>query len=293
MADKRWNGRTFGSGWLLRWLIKATRWMDLRLLYGFSALFVVPVCLMLNASRGIAYRYLRQRHGYSPLKAAWKTYTSHCLFGQALIDRFAMYGGKRFEVDVEGYEHFLRLASGDEAFVQLSSHAGNYELAGYTLVSERKPFNALVFWGEKATVMQGRNQMFAHTNIQMIPVKDDMSHLFEMNRALQEGEILSMPADRFVGSAKAVIIPFLGKDARFPQGPFAVAPSRGVEVWAAHVIKTGIKHYRIYVAPLPYDRTARRSDQIDQLAHAYVAELERILRLYPTQWYNYYEFWQS
>jgi len=29
------------------------------------------------------------------------------------------------------------------------------------------------------------------------------------------------------------------------------------------------------------------------LAWAYVAELERILKIYPAQWYNYFEFWQS
>ena len=31
----------------------------------------------------------------------------------------------------------------------------------------------------------------------------------------------------------------------------------------------------------------------DMLADAYVAELEKVLRCYPTQWYNYFEFWNE
>ena len=293
MAQKAWVGTTYGAGWLHRALIGLLKVVDVRLVYAFAAIFVIPVCLVLNASRGIAYRYFRQRHGYSPLKAAWKTYVNHCIFATVVIDRFAMYAGERFPVDLEGYDHFQRLSAGESAFVQLSAHVGNYELAGYSLASDRKPFNALVFFGEKESVMQGRNQLFGNNRIKMIPVKNDMSHLFEMNRVLQEGEILSMPADRFFGSSRAITLPFLGQEARFPQGPFSVATARGVDVLAVNVMKVALKRYHIYITPLNYDKQARRNEQIDQLAKAYVAELERVMRLHPTQWYNYYEFWQS
>ena len=204
-----------------------------------------------------------------------------------------MEGTKKFQVDIEGYEHFQRLSQSPQAFVQLSSHVGNYELAGYSLVSENKPFNALVYFGEKSTIMENRDKMFAGNHIHMIPVHDDMSHLYEMNRVLHDGEILSMPADRFVGSSKGITLPLLGAEARFPLGPFSVATACGVEVIAVHVVKVKARGYKIYVTPLPYDTQAPRKEQQQQLAARYVAELERILKLYPTQWYNYYEFWQS
>jgi predicted LPLAT superfamily acyltransferase len=52
-----------------------------------------------------------------------------------------------------------------------------------------------------------------------------------------------------------------------------------------------LKCYKIYVTSLKYDKLAKRSEQINQLSSAYVTELERMLNLYPTQWYNYFEFW--
>lgn len=37
----------------------------------------------------------------------------------------------------------------------------------------------------------------------------------------------------------------------------------------------------------PYDKAASRRTQLSQLANAYAAEVERLLELYPLQWFNY------
>lgn len=288
---EQWAGTTYGNEWMHKWLIRLLRCMDVRVLYAFVAVFVIPVCLVLNPSRGIAYRYFRRRIGYGRLKSAWKTYVNHCLFGQVVIDKFAMYAGKKFHIEIEGEEHFLNLAAQQEGFVQLSAHIGNYEIAGYTLVSKSKRFNALVYAGEKASVMRNRDKMFAGTNVGMIAISSDMSHLFEIERALENGEIVSMPADRIFGSKKDMEHDFLGAKARFPIGPFSVATMRGLDVLAVNVMKTSLRGYKIYVTPLQYDKTATRQEQIRQLSQAYVSELERRVRQYPTQWYNYFEYW--
>lgn len=292
MAEgQQWAGTTYGSRRMHRWLIAMLRYMDVRLLYIFSAVFIVPVCLLVRPSRGVIYRYFRQRFGYHPLKSLWKTYQNHCAFAEVVIDRFAMYAGRHFDVEVEGYAHFLELARRPEGFVMMSAHVGNYELAGYTLPSEQKVINALVFYGEKPSVMENRRKMFAHTNIRMIAIREDRGHLFEINNALARGEVISTPADRCFGSPKTVAKTFLGGVAHFPQGAFSIAAMRGADVIAVNVMKESWQRYRIFVTPLPYDKQAPRRQQVGELADAYVAELERIVRRYPTQWYNFYEFW--
>jgi predicted LPLAT superfamily acyltransferase len=229
--------------------------------------------------------------GFGRLKSALKTYQNHCLFGQVVIDRFAMYAGKKFRIEIEGLEYYQKLTSGKESFIQLSSHMGNYEIAGYTLMHDKKTLNALVFFGEKASVMSNRARLFSGTNIKMIPIRPDMGHLFEIDQALQRGEIVSMPADRIFGSQKKLQISFLGQVADFPYGPFSIATMRGLPVLAVHVMKLKCRTYKIYATPLPYDKEAPRQEQIKELAGKYVTELERMLSHYPTQWYNYFEFW--
>lgn len=292
-SEKNWAGTTYGSSRMHRWLVSVLRWMDVRLLYVFSAVFIVPVCLLVGHSRGIIYRYLRRHQGLGLMKAAWLTYVNHCQFSQVVIDRFAMYAGKRFNIEIEGYDYFAALAQRKEGFVQLSAHIGNYEIAGYTLVAEDKPFNAVVFQGEKNSVMEGRIRLFADTHIKMIPMSADMSHLFTIDYALQEGETVSIPADRVFGSQKTLTMSFLGSKAQLPQGPFRVAAMRGLDVLAVNVMKVRMRTYKIYVSRLDYDKHLPRTAQVQQIAQAYVAELERMLRRYPAQWYNYYEFWEN
>lgn len=294
MPGQQWKGNTYGNGWMHRWLVKMLRIIDVRILYAFVSIFVIPVVLVVNsASRSTIYRYFRSRHHRGRLASAWLTYCNHCMMGQMVIDRFAMYAGRRFKVDVEGYDHFLSLAGKPDGFVQLSAHIGNYEIAGYTLVAERKVFNALVFAGEKATVMENRNRMFAHTNIRMISIMPDMSHLFAIDAALANGETVSIPADRVNGSPRTVVHSLLGADAKFPLGPFRIVAARSLDVLAVNVMKTGLRNYTIFVEPLHYDKDATSTVKTAQIADAYVAALEDKIRRFPTQWFNYFDFWQQ
>lgn len=283
---------TFGNAWMHHCLMAMLRHVDVRLFYAFAAIFVVPVCLVTNASRRTAYSFFRKRMGYGVLRAAWSTYVNHCMFSQVVIDRFAMFAGRQFHISIEGYDNFARLDTADRGFMMLSSHIGCYEVAGCSLVSKNKRLNAIVFGGEKATVMQGRRSRLDGNNIRMIPVMPDMSHLFLLNKAIMDNEIMSMPADRIVGSAKTVEAEFLGASVRLPQGPFAVTAMHALDAIAVNVMKTSALGYTIYVAPLGYDHAAPRRQQMQQIAAGYAEELQRRVRQYPTQWYNFFDFWQ-
>ena len=276
-----------------RTLIGLLRWLDVRLIYVFTSIFIIPVCLLLNLnhSRTTAYRYFRQRLGYGCLRASWYTYVNHCLFAQVVVDRFAVFAGKRFKLDIDGYEYFQQLELETKGFVILSSHIGCYEVAGYSLISKSKRFNALVFGGEKATVMKGRQEALSEHNIRMIPVREDMSHLFIVNEALSNNEIMSMPADRIVGSAKVVKVNFFGETASLPAGPFSVTTMNGFDALAVNVMKISAKRYKVYVTRLSYDTQVPRKQQMQQLANCYVEELERRVCQYPSQWFNFYDFW--
>ena len=293
MAGRQWGGATFGNGWMHRNLIRLLRIVGVRPVYAFSSLFIVPWCVLFNKSGRSAYAFFHRRLGYPALKSCWLTYRNHCLFSQVVIDRFAMYAGKSFEVEYEGDAFFKELEAKEAGFVMLSSHIGKYEIAGYSLVSDRKGIHAVVYSFEKESVMRNRNSMFGKTNVSMIAMQEDMSHLFEIDQALVRGDIVSFPTDRHMPGSRCIRAAFLGEEASFPQGPFSVATMRGVDVLAVNVMKEGAKKYKIYLKPLTYDRNLPRKEQIGQLCRAYTAELERIVRLYPTQWFNFFDFWAS
>ena len=142
------------------------------------------------------------------------------------------------------------------------------------------------------TGLAGRQQLFGHNNIRMMAIRPDMSHLFEINNALARGEIVSIPGDRVYGSPRTLTVRLLGAPAQLPMGPFQVPVMRGLDVIAVNVMKTSATGYTAYVEPIDYDRQASRKVQVQQLADAYANALDRVLHRYPTQWYNYYDFWK-
>jgi predicted LPLAT superfamily acyltransferase len=294
LKHDEWAGTTFGNKWMHRWLIKLLRVVDMRLIYVFAFVFVVPPTLVINTkARHAIFRFYRDKLKLSWLRAGLMTYKNHCAFAQVVIDRFAMYAGKHFEIEIDGIENFQKLVDSNAGFVQISSHIGNYELAGYSLATPHKRFNALVFGGEKASVMANRAKMFDRNNIRMIAMEPDMSHLFLLNQALSDGEIVSMPADRVFGSQKTFGIEFLDGKAKFPQGPFVVAATRGVAMLFVAVMKVSVKKYHITVRNLEPQAEGNARVKARDLAERYVALLTETIEKYPAQWYNYYDIWES
>ena len=243
----KWSGKTGGQKWMQKSLIFLFKWINIRILYAVMSL-VIPFYMLFNRKGYMSmYSYFHERLSYTPFKSFINVYVNHYTFGQIILDRFAFYAGKRFNINIIGNENYENLINEENGFIMLSSHIGNYELAGYHLKATKKNIYALIFGGETETVMKNRSKMFDGHNINMIPVKSDMSHLFEINNALRDGNIVSMPGDRIFGSAKYVDLMFLGKNAKFPMGPFAIAAQRDVPIISIFVMKEATYNYTIYV----------------------------------------------
>lgn len=291
--EEGWSGKTGGTLWMQRSLLWVYRLVGLRVMYAVMA-FIVPF-YMLFAHKGYisTYRFFRRKMHYGVAKSFVYVYRNHFVFGQVILDRFAAYAGKKFHLRMEGYDRFLEMADGKDGFIMLSSHVGNYELAGYTLLSAKKPFKALVFGGETAAVMENRMRVLGYNNISLIPISDDLSHLFIMNNALANGEILSMSGDRVMGG-KNFECDFMGGKAMFPAGPFVLAVEREVKMLAVFVMKESVSGYHVVIkelSPIASGESTRK-EKMQLLAQSFADELASIVNEYPSQWFNYYNFWK-
>ena len=296
MAENRkWEGNTGGGTLGQRGLIFFFRWWNLRLGYAFMAL-TIPFYMLFAPKRYLAiYLYFRKQFGFSKWKSFTKTYKNHFLFGQIILDRFAVFAGQKdiFDIEIIGVEHYYRLADGKKGFIIAGAHIGNFEICGYLLNSPRKKINALIYAGETAVVQKNRSIVLEKNNINLIPASDDMAHVFAINSALQNGEIASMHCDRNHGSQKAVECDFIRGKADFPLGAFLLAASFDVEILAIFVIKISTKKYTVFVQPIYAEAAINHKQQAENLVKSYVGKLENILKQFPEQWFNYYEFWKS
>jgi len=299
MKSQKWKGNTGGGLLGQRSLIAFFRFLDIRIGY-FILRLVIPFYMLFSRKGYKAmFYFFRKRFNCSIWQSFAKTYKNHFVFGQVILDRFAVFAGRKdlFEIEIIGNEQFSRLANGDKGFIIASSHVGNFEIGGYFLRSEKKKINALVYSGETKTVQENRNKLLRSNNINPLPVLDDMSHLFAINAALQNGEIVSAPCDRNLGSAKSLKCNFLNGKACFPIGSFVLAATFDVDVVAIFVMKESTRKYTVYVKPIAINESPNvkitKQQKIESLARLYVEELENIVKKYPEQWFNYFEFWDK
>jgi predicted LPLAT superfamily acyltransferase len=287
-----WKGRTDGLPWMIRSLVVLMKVIDRRIIYCFMAI-VVPFYMIFHHDSYLAtYRFFRQRFHYGRIKSFLKVYANHFRFGQVIIDRYAAYAGKKFRFELDGNERFMELVHGERGFVQLSSHAGNYEMVGYGLTSTAKKINGLFYGGESKVMMDFRRKILAMHNVNLIEVDESMSHIFNMNAAIDRGEIVSMTGDRLFGSSKAIKCMFLGKEASFPMGPFALAVQKEVPMLAVFSMRYKGR-YRVYVRDIEQDESLPIRARMTDMAKKFASELENVVRMYPTQWFNYYDFWKD
>lgn len=287
MIGKRLKeGTTYGNARLFRMLLWLLKHVNIKCVYAFMAICVIPVTMVLSSGARLTYRYYRRIRGYGGWKALRATYGNHYVFGQTFIDKFAMYAGRKFKITYHGLEVYQELLSRPEAFIQMSAHIGSCEILGYSLHLD-KPCNVLVYGGEKQSLMGYRRASFGHMNVRMIPVGMETSHSEEIVEALDRGEILSVFPDRVMSVNKVVSSTIGGCKVNLAKGPFSLATTRGVDVIMASAMKEKDGSYSAYFTPLHYDKTLPKSEQRQQLADAYTAEIDRMLERYPLQWFNY------
>lgn len=290
--QKKWSGVTGGGSWGRKSLTLLFRYVNVTV--GYAALIPVVPFYMLFARRSFLaiYRYFRKQWLFSPFKSLCKTYVNHLVFGQCMLDRFAMYAGRqqRFSVSLTGNDAFTSLLDNPKGFILAGAHVGNFEMSGYMLRQNKKRINTLVFGGESKDMIRQKLKTFAKNNIALLSTEDDMSHIFAINRALTTGEIVCMTCDRNVGSTKSVTCRFLNGEADFPQGAFALAAHFDVPIVTVFVMKEARTSYSIYVSTLSAEATGKQ-EKIKQLAELYAGTLENVVRRYPEQWFNFFEFW--
>ena len=88
--------------------------------------------------------------------------------------------------------------------------------------------------------------------------------------------------------SKVMTESLLGKEANFPAGPFLLASRLNVPVLFVYVMKETNKHYHLYARQAEVKNRDARG-----LLKEYTESVESMLKKYPYQWFNYFDFWEN
>jgi lauroyl/myristoyl acyltransferase len=183
---------------------------------------------------------------------------------------------------VTGAEQLDALPGG---LVSVTAHVGNWELAGRLLANRLARRTHVVVSPDEAPEL-GRWVRRDGEGVRFVP-RGHPSVGVELVAALRRGEVVALQADRALGSGGDVWIPFFGRPAPFPLGPFLLARAARVPVVPAFCVLDRRQRYDVRVAaPIAVGR-----GEEEAAARAWVALLESVVRDHPTQWFNFFDAW--
>ena len=104
----------------------------------------------------------------------------------------------------------------------------------------------------------------------------------ELEEAIGRGESVLMAGDRLAASSgrrRRLTHAFFGRDFEWPPGVFRLAELLNAPVYAIYCVSVGVNHYEV---------RAKRLDD-GKILPQYVEILEKMIRKYPDQWYQFHD----
>ncbi|HMJ46202.1 MAG TPA: hypothetical protein VK498_02680 [Ferruginibacter sp.] len=241
------------------------------------------------------YSFYHHKLGYGRFASVLSIYRNYYLLGQSIIDKVVMMAGikNKFTFNFDGEENLHEIAAMNKGGILLSAHIGNWDIAGHLLKRLNTRINIVIFDGEHEQIKEYLSTITEARTVNIITIKNDLSHIYEISDAFKNNELVCMHADRFLEGNKTLSIDFLGKEARFPMGPFILASTFKVPVSYVFAVKESNFHYHLFASKIKDYGNLERGTVMQKMLGDYVNEMEIKVKKYPGQWFNFYDFWHQ
>lgn len=211
------------------------------------------------------------------------------MLGVGLVDRMASLLGKSNKLTFtnEGEYMLQEFAESHQPLVIISAHLGNWEVAGNMLRSFDKRMNAVMFDGESERLKALLEDQVGKVNYNIIAIKNDLSHVYQINNAIKQGETICIHADRFLEGAKTIEVSMFGKPVDLPYGPFQIAAKLNAHYCFIFSVKNSKYNYHFTTTVPKIEKSPQK------IAEEFALLLEEKIERNPEQWFNYHQFFKS
>lgn len=289
-----WQGKSKGTPLGYRifvWVLKTFGVLPAYFLLRFVVLYYFFFSYKASRQIYILYRY---KLGYGWFSSITKLYKNYFLLGQSIIDKVVVMSGikNKFSFNFDGEENLRKIAALQKGGILLSAHIGNWDVAGHLFKRLETRINIVLYDGEHEQIKKYLEGVTGKRNVNIIVIKNDLSHIYAISDAFTKNELVCMHADRFLEGNKTLTTNFLGSPAKFPMGPFLLASTFKVPVSFVFAVKESKLHYHFFASKIKDYSTFAKNEVIKEMLNDYAEEMENKVKQYPEQWFNYYNFWK-
>lgn len=294
-----WKGKTRGGILGYKIFVATLKFFGLGVAYFILRFVAFYFYLFAPQSFKHSFRFYNQRLGLSSFSSFFKVYNNYYKFGQILLDKISLMSGfkNNFTFNFDGENYLHEMSTNKTGGLLIGAHVGNWEIAGFLLKRIKAKINIVMYDEEHQKIKQLLESVYQESVVNIIPIKNDMSHIYTISNCFKNNEIICIHGDRFTEGSKNKEFDFLGKKALFPTGPFYLALKFNVPVTYVFAIKETNRHYHFYATkPKVYNFTGglkNRDLMLHEMMQDYVSELEQMVKNNPDHWFNFYDFWKN
>lgn len=287
-----WSGQTRGNLLGYRIFVSILRSFGPRAAYLLLYFVAFYFVFFSPKSTKFVYRFLRRKINKGFLPSLIGIYKTYFVFGQTLIDKVAILSGMRnkYTYEFDGRENLQEIVDRKQGGVLISGHLGNWDIAANFLneINNIDEVYVVMMDAEHQQIKSFLEATQSEKQFNVIPIKEDGSHIFKIHQVLSNNKLICIHADRYVEGQKTLAFDFMGEQAKLPIGPFKMAAALKKPFSFVFALKEGKSHYHLFSSPLKNQDCSYK-----EIMQLFVSDLEKKARTYPYQWFNFYNFWQN
>ena len=266
-------------------------------LFGYSAaktlIFVVALFYALISQKN--RKDLENYYKAVGLPNTFVSYFKHVYaFSLTIFDRFIAREGmqeKTVHVQRENVEAFEQLQKSGGMLIL--SHHGNWGQSFKIFQTYDVKLNIITDEVIDEGIQQLETDKEENNRIKVINLQEGMQAMLEIARALQNREVVIIMVDRVQSLSKTVEVDFLGRPTLFHSGGFEIAHMRKVPLLGCDIVRTGDNQIKIAFSEIITSSQKDKKAYIQELAQAYANFLQGVVKAYPYQWFNFFDFWRT
>lgn len=299
----QWNGKARGGKFGNSFLKLVIKLGGIKVAYALLFLIVPYFYVFAPKARRSANQYWSiARPDVSIIKRQWLVLKQLYRFGQTLLDRVyqSFHQELCFKLNSSGISNILDPIVAEKGLIVVTAHAGNWDIAAHCLKSKglgqplyvvRYESQGITF--EKATAQAEPGHL--KKIVANLQTSQGGQPILAVRELLARGLPVALMGDRPLGNHYELVL-FFNKLAPFDCTPFRIASVCQVPLLYTFGFKRNQSEYDFSALPPQHYPTLsgrEKSFKMVDWAQDYAHKLEQMLKNYPEQWFNFFDFWSA
>jgi KDO2-lipid IV(A) lauroyltransferase len=295
-ARQKWVSHGLSNRIVYGGLHYGARWLPLPVLNGINVFGNgLAVTFMRHTQDGIRENFSLAL-GVPPPEAARLTRRLFFEYGRATIDTWRL-RSEAFTPRITTLEEDARVLiearRGGRGFLLVTGHVGNWEMGAVTLRTHGLTAAVVGQPELDPSVQEMRLKQRARLGVESIDIGSSMATAFKVRAAIDAGRAVALLVDRAYPEDR-VFVPFFGRPTPFLRSPALLARFCRCPILPGFFLRSRDgSYFNVWGDPLCADSSLPPDEDALRIMARVAGDLEAVIRRHPTQWFNFYRFWNG